>query len=165
MAIKENNLSENVFKNDTNFTRTRVGIIVSQWNKTVTDALYEGAYKTLIKAGCSKKNITTISVPGTYELPAAANWMAARAGFNCLICLGAVIKGETPHFDYICQAVANGLIQVSVKHDRAVIFGVLTTDNLAQALERAGGKHGNKGEEAALTALSMSTIHEIIYSW
>lgn len=134
------------------------GIIVSQWNAQVTGALYEGAYLALLKHGAIVENIQTIKVPGSFELTSGADLLLANTNVDAVICLGCVIQGETPHFTFICDAVANGVSNVSIKHNKPVIFGVLTTDNLQQALDRAGGKHGNKGEEAAVTAIMMAEI-------
>lgn len=136
----------------------RFGIIVSQWNANVTGALYEGAYLALLKHGAEEENIQTIKVPGSFELISGADILLANKNLDAVICLGCVIQGETPHFTFICDAVANGVANVSIKHNKPVIFGVLTTDNLQQALDRAGGKHGNKGEEAAVTAIMMAGI-------
>jgi len=136
----------------------RFGIIVSQWNANVTGALYEGAYLALLKHGAEEENIQTIKVPGSFELISGADILLANKKLDAVICLGCVIQGETPHFTFICDAVANGVANVSIKHNKPVIFGVLTTDNLQQALDRAGGIHGNKGEEAAVTAIMMAGI-------
>lgn len=136
------------------------GIIVSQWNADVTGSLYKGAYDLLLKQGARAENIHTVLVPGSYELSAAANMMLSHQKLDAVICLGCVIQGETKHFDFICQAVATGLTEVSIKHNKAVVFGVLTTNNIEQALDRAGGKHGNKGDEAAVTAIQMAILHK-----
>ena len=136
----------------------RFAIVVSQWNEDVTGALYRGAYDTLLKHEAQKENIVTLHVPGSYELTSAADMLLTSRNYNAVICLGCVIQGETRHFDFICDAVANGISNVSIKHNKPVIFGVLTTENLQQALDRAGGLHGNKGEEAAVTAIKMAYI-------
>lgn len=136
----------------------RFAIVVSQWNEEVTGALYRGAYDTLLKHHAEEENIITVQVPGSYELTSAADMLLTSKQFNAVICLGCVIQGETRHFDFICDAVANGITNVSIKHNKPVIFGVLTTDNLQQALDRCGGVHGNKGEEAAVTAIKMAFI-------
>ncbi|HEY1009434.1 MAG: 6,7-dimethyl-8-ribityllumazine synthase [Daejeonella sp.] len=136
----------------------RFGIVVSQWNAEVTGALYEGAYSALIKNGAVAENVIEVQVPGSFELTTGADLLLASKDLDAVICLGCVIQGETRHFDFICNAVANGITQVSVKYNRPVIFGVLTTDNLQQAKDRSGGKHGNKGEEAAVTAIMMAQI-------
>lgn len=141
----------------------RFGIVVSQWNAGITSALYQGAYDLLLKQGASEDNIITVQVPGSFELTSGADLLLASRELDAVICLGCVIQGETRHFDFICNAVANGITNVSLKHTKPVIFGVLTTDNLQQAADRAGGKHGNKGEEAAVTAIIMSQMQAGLY--
>lgn len=134
------------------------GIVVSQWNSEVTGALYDGAVSALLKNGVLAEKILSIQVPGSFELTSGADLLLGSKVLDAVICLGCVIQGETPHFGFICNAVANGITNVSIKHNKPVIFGVLTTDNLQQAKDRAGGKHGNKGEEAAVTAIMMAQI-------
>jgi len=134
------------------------GIVVAEWNAEVTHALYEGAYQSLINNGALTENIHTYAVPGSFELTSGADILLKSKNLDAVICLGCVIQGETRHFDFICQAVANGITNVSVKYEKPVIFGVLTTDNLQQATDRAGGKHGNKGDEAAITAIKMADL-------
>lgn len=141
-----------------NLKKKNFAIIVAEWNEEITEALYEGAYNGLIELGADKKNIERINVPGTFELTLGALKYAEKKHIDAVICLGCVIQGETPHFDYICQAVAYGITEVNIKTGKPVIFGVLTTLDKKQALERAGGKYGNKGEEAALTAVKMLEI-------
>lgn len=136
----------------------RFGIVVSQWNAEVTGALYEGACSVLLENGVLEENILTVKVPGSFELTTGADLLLGSKDLDAVICLGCVIQGETPHFGFICNAVANGITNVAIKHNKPVIFGVLTTDNLKQAKDRAGGKHGNKGEEAAVTAIMMAQI-------
>lgn len=136
----------------------RFGIVVSQWNAEITGTLLEGAYETLVGHGAIEGNISIAHVPGSYELTSGADILLRDKPIDAVICLGCVIQGETPHFDYICSAVAHGLTHVALKHDKPVIFGVLTTNDLEQAQERAGGKHGNKGEEAAVTAIQMAAL-------
>ncbi len=131
------------------------GIVVTEWNAEVTNALYQGAYKSLIDNGALPQNIHSHPVPGSFELTSAADILLKNTKVDAVICLGCVIQGETRHFDFICDAVANGLSNVAIKYSKPVIFGVLTTDNQQQALDRAGGKHGNKGDEAAITAIKM----------
>lgn len=138
--------------------RFKIGIVTAQWNAEITGALYHGAIELLAKQGVKPENIIDITVPGSFELTSGADIMLNKKDVDAVICLGCVIKGETPHFDFICNAVANGITQVAVKYNKPVIFGVLTTNTLEQAQERAGGKHGNKGEEAAVTALLMSNL-------
>ncbi len=139
-------------------SKYRFGIVVSQWNDEVTSALYNGAYQTLLQHKTPAENIQTLFVPGSFELTSAADMLLSSKQVDAVICLGCVIQGETRHFDFICHAVANGITNVSIKHNKPVVFGVLTTDNLQQALDRAGGRHGNKGDEAAVTALQMAHI-------
>jgi 6,7-dimethyl-8-ribityllumazine synthase len=139
----------------------RIAIIVAQWNAEITKALYDGAYQFLTRHGISKDHIITVEVPGSFELTSGADILLTNNQLDAVICLGCVIQGETRHFDFICNAVANGLTQVSIKHTKPVIFGVLTTDTFQQAKDRSGGKHGNKGEEAAASALQMVTLGRI----
>jgi 6,7-dimethyl-8-ribityllumazine synthase len=133
----------------------RFALVVAEWNSEVTDSLFSGAYDVLVKHGVKKENIIKKSVPGSFELSLGAQWMAEDKSIDAVICLGCVIQGDTKHFDFICEAVAQGLTNVSLKFNKPVIFGVLTTNNHQQALDRAGGKHGNKGDEAAITAIKM----------
>jgi len=135
--------------------RKKFAIVVAEWNEEITGALYEAAEACLVAHGVKKRNIIRKNVPGTFELSLGALWMGQEKQVDVVICLGCVIQGDTPHFDYICQAVAYGITEVGLKTGKPVIFGVLTTLNKQQALDRAGGKFGNKGEEAALTAIRM----------
>lgn len=155
-----------VLKNLSDFSHTtipnaapfKMGIIVASWNVQVTEALYKGAYDALIKHNTLETNIISLEVAGSYELVSAADMLLNTHNLDAIICLGCVIQGETKHFDFICNAVANGLVNVGLKYTKPVIFGVLTTDNLQQAIDRAGGIHGNKGEEAAITAIKMAYL-------
>ena len=124
------------------------------WNEEITSRLKSGAIETLTKSGIPIKNITAWDVPGSYELIYAANKLA-NEGMDAIICIGVVIKGETPHFNFICDAVANGISQITIEQNIPIGFGVLTTSNKQQATERAGGDHGHKGEEAAWTVLKL----------
>lgn len=142
-------------KSKLNLTSKKFAIIVAEWNEDITEALYLGAREALLKLGVKKKNIIRKNVPGSFELPLGAQWMAEQKEIAAVIALGCVIQGDTPHFDYICHAVANGIMNVNLTSNKPVAFGVLTTLNKKQALERAGGKLGNKGEEAALTVVKM----------
>lgn len=142
-------------KSKANLSAKRIAVVLTEWNEEITEALYEGAVQTLLASGIKKDNIIRKSVPGSFELSLGGLWMAEQKDIHAVICLGCVIQGETPHFDYICQAVAYGITEAGLKTRKPVIFGVLTTLNKQQALERAGGKFGNKGEEAAITALRM----------
>ncbi|MEP7264990.1 MAG: 6,7-dimethyl-8-ribityllumazine synthase, partial [Bacteroidota bacterium] len=124
-------------------------IITAEWNSEITTALKNGAYDLLIECGATKETILTVTVPGSFELTAAATMIAAKNCCDVIICLGCVVQGETRHFDFICNAVANGLSAVSIQHNVPVIFGVLTTNTMTQAAERSGGALCNKGIEAA----------------
>jgi len=139
----------------------RVAILVSKWNQEITFALADGAIEVLTAAGVKAENILRLEVPGSYELPMGAE-MALHQGPNLhgVICLGCVIQGETRHFEFISQAVAQGVMRVAIDHQKPVIFGVLTPDIHQQALDRAGGKYGNKGEEAAVALLEMIDLQE-----
>lgn len=135
----------------------KIAIVVAEWNAKITGALYQGAYDTLIKHGVKEYNILSLPVPGSFELSGAAEIVLHKnASVDAVICLGCVIQGDTKHFDFICEAVANGITNVGIKYSKPVIFGVLTTNDEQQAIDRAGGKHGNKGDEAAITALKMA---------
>ncbi|MFT6214842.1 MAG: 6,7-dimethyl-8-ribityllumazine synthase [Roseivirga sp.] len=155
MASNLKNLSDYSSKNIVDMGNKKFAVIVSEWNEEVTESLYQGAYETLIANGVAKENIIRKSVPGSFELTLAAQWMAEQESIDAVICLGCVIQGETRHFDFICDAVAHGVTNVSLKYNKPVIFGVLTPNTQKQALDRAGGKHGNKGDEAAITAVKM----------
>lgn len=155
MASNLKNLSAYSDKNLTDMGKKKFAIVVSEWNEEVTESLYQGAYETLIANGATKENIIKKMVPGSFELSMGAQWMAQKEEIDAVICLGCVIQGETRHFDFICDAVAHGITNVSLKYNKPVIFGVLTPNTQQQALDRAGGKHGNKGDEAAITAVKM----------
>jgi len=136
------------------------GIVVSDWNSNITHALLEGAYETLKKHGAKKDNIIVKHVPGTFELTLGAQFMAEYADLDAVICLGCVIQGETRHFDFICQSVTHGITELNMNYNIPFIFGVLTTENMDQASARSGGKHGNKGVEAAVTAIKMAALQK-----
>lgn len=156
MENKKTNLSDYDPNRIPDGGQYRIAIVAAEWNAEITDAMLNGAYETLLKHGVTEDNITVRRVPGTFELTSAADiLLTKRCDLDAVICIGCVIQGETRHFDFICESVANGLANVSVKHTRPVIFSVLTTNNIEQARERAGGKHGNKGVEGAVTALKM----------
>ncbi|MCB9261618.1 MAG: 6,7-dimethyl-8-ribityllumazine synthase [Flavobacteriales bacterium] len=133
----------------------RMGIVVSEWNNEVTFSLRDGALRILQMAGVAKDNITITYVPGSFELILGSQRLGQREDIDAVIAIGCVIQGETKHFDFICEAVANGIANINLKYNKPIIFGVLTPNNQQQALDRAGGVHGNKGEEAAYTALRM----------
>jgi 6,7-dimethyl-8-ribityllumazine synthase len=133
----------------------RFAIVVAEWNAEVTEKLFEGAYQTLIANGVQLQNIVRANVPGSFELSFGAQVYAQKPDIDAVIALGCVIQGETRHFDFICDAVAHGITNVSLKYNKPVIFGVLTPNTQQQALDRSGGVHGNKGDEAAITAIKM----------
>lgn len=155
MATSLKSLSQYSDKNILDISNKKFGIVVSEWNDQVTDSLFSAAVDTLLKHGAKKENIFRKNVPGSFELSLGAQWLAEIDEIDAVICLGCVIQGETRHFDFICDAVAQGITNVSLKYNKPVIFGVLTPNTMQQALDRAGGKHGNKGDEAAITAIKM----------
>ena len=134
------------------------GIVVAEWNSQITIPLLEGAVKLLKEQGCEEGDIIIKKVPGTYELTLASHFMCEYTDVDAVIALGCVIQGETRHFDFICQGVTHGINHVALEYNTPIAFGVLTVDNLEQAKDRAGGKLGNKGEEAAATAIKMAVI-------
>lgn len=138
----------------------KFGVVYSEWNYEVTNALKEGAIKTLLANGAKEENILIKTVPGSFELTLGAQYLAEFTEVDAIICLGCVIQGETRHFDFICDAVAKGITDLNIKYNQPFIFGVLTPDNQQQALDRAGGKHGNKGDEAAITAIKMLSLRD-----
>jgi 6,7-dimethyl-8-ribityllumazine synthase len=140
----------------------RFGIIISRFNNFVSNKLLEGALDALARHNVSEENITIVYVPGAYEIPLTSKKMAQSNKYDAVIALGAVIRGETPHFDYVASEVAKGVAQVNLETGVPVIFGILTTDSLEQAVERAGSKGGNKGFDAAMSALEMISVCEQI---
>ena len=140
-------------------TGLKIGIVVSRFNAFITEHLLSGAIDELIKHGVDKSDIEVIRVPGAFEIPMVAKKLCSR-GNHAIICLGAVIRGETSHFDYIAGEAARGIASVAIGADIPVMFGVLTTDNVIQASDRAGGKSGNKGAEVALAAIEMATLYK-----
>lgn len=138
----------------------RFGIVAAEWNAEVTNALAKGALDTLIRHGAQESDIIFKHVPGTFELPMGGQLMAEYTDVDAVILIGCVIQGETRHFDFICQGVTQGTVDLNLKYNKPFIFGVLTTDNLQQALDRAGGKLGNKGDEAAVTAIKMVDLQK-----
>ena len=144
-------LSEKICLPNSNY---KIAVITAMWNSEITSELKSGAINVLNSTGIASENITIWDVPGSYELIYAANKLA-NEGMDAIICIGVVIQGETPHFDFICDAVANGIAKVTITHNIPIGFGVLTTKNQQQAIERAGGSLGHKGEEAAWTVLKL----------
>lgn len=140
----------------------KLGIVVAEWNTEITHGLYEGCYDTFVKHGAKEENIFVAQVPGTFELPAAASMLYQAHQLDAVVCIGCVIKGETSHNEYINQSVAHALQTLSISTGRAFIFGVLTPNSMEQAIARAGGKYGNKGIEAAQTAIRMAGLRETL---
>ena len=155
MTEKKKNLSEFTPFEFSSANKTRIGIVVSEWNDRITDSLFKGAEESLLEHGILKENILVKHVPGSFELPLGAQWMLDKTSVDAVICIGCVIQGETRHFDFISQAVADGIMNVGLKFSKPVIFSVLTCNTIEQAEDRAGGKHGNKGVEGAVSALKM----------
>lgn len=159
MATANKNLSDYDKSSIPNANKFRFGIVVSEWNDTITEGLYEGAYNTLIEHGVLPNNIIRWNVPGSFELIYGSKKMQEQM-VNAVIAIGSVIKGETKHFDFVCEAVAQGIKDLNVIRETPVIFCVLTDDNLQQAIDRSGGKHGNKGTEAAIAAIKMAEMRK-----
>ena len=141
----------------------RVGVVVARFNQAVTDALLAGALEALGKHGVAEDEVDVAIVPGAFELPLCAQRLAATGRYDALVCLGAVVRGETPHFDYVASEAARGVGEVSRRYDLPVSFGILTTDDMEQALARAGGGHGNRGYDAAVTALEMVHVLRAVH--
>lgn len=138
----------------------RFAIIVSRFNDFICSRLVDGAMDSLIRHGASEEQVTLVKVPGAFEIPLAAKKMALGGQYDAVICLGAVIRGATPHFDYVAAEVSKGVAQVALESNVPVTFGVLTTDSIEQAIERAGSKAGNKGSEAAMAAIEMASLYK-----
>lgn len=157
MATKD--LSDYDFNTVPDAKDFKFGIVVSEWNNEITGSLLQGAMDTLKKHGAQEVNILVKHVPGSFELTIGGRFFAEYTEVDAIILLGCVIQGETRHFDFICQSVTKGATDLNLKYGIPVIFGVLTTANQQQALERAGGRLGNKGDEAAITAIKMAALH------
>jgi len=136
----------------------KIAIVQSRFNDFITQKLVEGATDCLIRHGGNKENFTLVKVPGAFEIPLAADKLASSKKYDAIICLGAVIRGATPHFEYVASEVTKGIAHVSLKYGTPVAFGILTTDSIEQAIERAGTKAGNKGRDAAISAIEMSNL-------
>lgn len=143
-------------------TGRKVAIAVSRFNAKVTDLLLAGACKTLQEQGCSPDMLVTVSVPGALELPMACKWLAESGNFDAIVALGAVIRGETSHYDQVCNEAARGLMEISLTNSMPISFGILTCENGDQAFARAGGAKGNKGSDAAMAALEMLSLREAL---
>lgn len=140
----------------------KVGILVSRFNSFIGERLVEGALDALLRHGADGDNLTIVRVPGAFEIPPVAKKMAMSGRYDALVCLGAVIRGATPHFDYVSAEVSKGIAAVSMEAGIPVTFGVLTTDTLEQAIERAGSKAGNKGFDAAVAAIEMANLYKVV---
>lgn len=140
----------------------KFGIVVSRFNEFISSKLLEGAQDTLTKHGVSEGDISVVWVPGSFETPMLAKRMTSSGKFDAVICLGAIIRGETPHFDFIASEAAKGVAKVAMDSEVPCVFGIITTDNIEQAVERAGTKSGNKGRDAAMTAIEMTSLYSAI---
>ncbi len=156
MATIDNNLSDYDASKVPNGKDFKMAILIAEWNSEITSALAKGACDTLVKHGVNVKNIDIKYVPGTYELPLGAQFCLEDKNYDAVICVGSVIRGETEHFTFVCEAAAQGIKDVGLNYNKPVIFCVLTDNNIEQSRARSGGKHGNKGDEAAITALKMA---------
>ncbi len=160
MSSTHKNLSAVEGSRVMNASKYKFGIVCAEWNNEITKALCKGATDTLIKNGVKSENIIQKNVPGSFELILGAQYVAEKTKVDAVICLGCIIQGETKHFDFICKAVANGLSNLNIKYNKPFVFGVLTTNTQQQAIDRSGGKHGNKGDEAAITAIKMLVLRD-----
>ena len=160
MSSQDKNLSDLDYTDSEKCSELKIAIVTSEWNSDITDRLLSGAQAALDKSGILEKNIKSIRVPGSFELPMGAQMLIEESDPlpHAVICLGSVIRGETSHFDFVCTAVSQGIKDVGIKFNIPVIFGVLTDDHKDQSLDRSGGKLGNKGEEAAVTAVKMALL-------
>ena len=158
MATEHQNLSQTGNQQTPSAKGLSVGIVVADWNREVTGKLLEGARNTLLQYGAREEDITVRHVPGSIELTLGAQLMAEYLQLDAIICLGCVIQGETRHFDYVCDSVTQGITQLNIQYKMPFIYGILTTHNQQQALDRAGGQHGNKGDEAAVAAIRMARM-------
>lgn len=155
MATKFHNLSEYDLNSVPSAQGMRFGIVVSEWNNNITGALLQGAHDTLTKHGAREEDITVMTVPGSFELVFGASQMVKSGKMDAVIAIGCVVRGDTPHFDYICEGTTQGLASLNERFDVPVIYGLLTCNNMEQAQDRAGGTLGNKGDECAVTAIKM----------
>ncbi len=155
MATAYHNLSDYDFNSVPDASEMRFGIVVSEWNSNITGALLEGAVKTLKKHGAKDENIHVQTVPGSFELTYGSAQMIKSNKFDAIIALGCVVRGDTPHFDYVCAGTTQGIAHLNATTDTPVIYGLITTNTMEQAEDRAGGKLGNKGDECAITAIKM----------
>ncbi len=154
MATKYHNLSDYDINSVPDAKGMKFGIVVAEWNNNITDALMEGAIDTLIKNGVEESDIKVLRVPGSFELVFGATLMT-KADVDAVIAIGCVVRGDTPHFDYICEGTTYGLARLNATQEKPVIYGLITTNDMQQAIDRCGGKMGNKGDECAVTAIKM----------
>lgn len=162
MATQNKNLSEYNKNELPNAADFRFGIVVSEWNSHITQGLYQGAIDALLDCGALESNIVTWNVPGSFELIYGSSQIIKTQHVDCVIAIGSVIKGETMHFEFVCEGVTQGIKDLNVLHDVPVIFCVLTDNNEQQSIDRSGGKHGNKGTEAAIAAIKMAYLKKNI---
>ncbi|HKL38603.1 MAG TPA: 6,7-dimethyl-8-ribityllumazine synthase [Bacteroidales bacterium] len=158
MATRHQNLSNTGDSHHLLAEGMTFGIVVADWNQQVTGKLREGAYNTLLSHGARPEDIAVKQVPGSIELTLGAQLLAEHMQPDAVICLGCVVQGETRHFDYVCDSVTQGITELNIRYKLPFIYGILTTENQEQALDRAGGKHGNKGDEAAVAAIRMAQM-------
>lgn len=151
-----------VMQGTMNASGKKIGIVVSRFNEFITGKLIDGAVDTLVRHGVQEDNVEIVWVPGAFEIPAVARKLAKKKKHDAIICLGCVIRGDTPHFDYIAAEASKGIATVGFESDMPVVFGVLTTDNIEQAIERAGAKAGNKGADAAMAAIELLSLYQQI---
>ena len=162
MATAFHNLSEYDFNSVPDASKMRFGIVVSEWNSNITGALLEGAVTTLKKHGAKEENILVQTVPGSFELTFGASQMIKSGKVDAVIAIGCVVRGDTPHFDYVCAGTTQGIAHLNATTDIPVIYGLITTNTMEQAEDRAGGKLGNKGDEGAITAIKMVHFKQIL---
>ena len=162
MATAFHNLSEYDFNSVPDASKMRFGIVVSEWNSNITGALLEGAVTTLKKHGDKEENILVQTVPGSFELTFGASQMIKSGKVDAVIAIGCVVRGDTPHFDYVCAGTTQGIAHLNATTDIPVIYGLITTNTMEQAEDRAGGKLGNKGDEGAITAIKMVHFKQIL---
>ena len=161
MSTQYQNLTDYNPENVPDASAMRFAIVVSEWNPAITEKLKESAYNTLLKHGAKAENIWVIHVPGSFELVYATRRIIGSVKPDAVIGLGCIVRGDTPHFDYVCSGVTQGFAQLNAEGDIPCIFGLLTTDNLQQAIDRSGGKYGNKGDEYAVDAIKMAHLAEM----
>lgn len=158
MATAQHNLSNYDPTSVPSGAGRRFALVVSEWNIEITDALRRGARETLLKHGVAEADLVEAWVPGSFELALGAQFLLERGNLHGVICLGSVVRGETPHFDFVCQGTTQGIMEVGLKFNVPVIFGLLTDDSMEQARDRSGGKHGNKGVDCAVAVLKMAAL-------